>query len=291
VAAGAGGISDLSARTIQRIVQERKMAPVTFSVVDKPGGGGAVGWAYLNQQGHDGHWIATTLNNLNSNHILGRNPVRYSDLTPIAILSSAYIAFAVKADSDIASGKALVERLKRDPASVTIGVATALGGASHIAVGLALRSAGIDVRRLRVVVFDSGGKLMTALLGGHVQLAATPSPNAIGHMAAGKIRVLAVSAPHRLEGPYADTPTWTEQGADAVYAIWSGLAGPHGMPAEQVAYWDELLSRLVQTPEWQEALKRKSNESSYRNSAAATDFLRQDYEQSKRVLMELGLTK
>jgi tripartite-type tricarboxylate transporter receptor subunit TctC len=74
---------------------------------------------------------------------------------------------------------------------------------NHIGAALIAKAAGADVKKLKVVVFNSGGEAMTALLGGHVSLVVTPSANLIPHQQSGRLRVLAVSAPNRLAGALA----------------------------------------------------------------------------------------
>ena len=57
VGTGVGGGQDKSARTVQKILQERRLVDVPVTVVNKPGGGGAVGWTYLNQHAGEGNII------------------------------------------------------------------------------------------------------------------------------------------------------------------------------------------------------------------------------------------
>ena len=77
VGTGVGGGQDKSARTVQRILQERRLVDVPVTVVNKPGGGGAVGWTYLNQHAGEGHVIYVGNPTLLTNHIVGRSPIHY----------------------------------------------------------------------------------------------------------------------------------------------------------------------------------------------------------------------
>src|SRR5262249_56294002 len=83
-------------------------------------------------------------------------------------------------------------RLRRDPASVTVGVSSSPGGQSHIAAALVMQAVGLDPAKLKIVFFDSGGEAATALMGGHVTVAATPAPVVLGPSQAGKVRMIAV---------------------------------------------------------------------------------------------------
>ena len=65
----------------------------------------------------------------------------------------------------------MLARLKQDPSSLSISIGTSPGNASHVALLQATRSAGIESRGLKTVVFKSNGESLTALLGGHVDVA------------------------------------------------------------------------------------------------------------------------
>jgi len=124
-----GGPQDRTGRLIQRILQEQKLAPTVVNIVNKPGGGGAVGLAYLSQHAGDGHYLMVNAMTLFTNHITGRTPLAYTDFTPIAVMGIEYVGVSVRADSPFKSGHELVERLQKDPSSLSIAVGTALGNA------------------------------------------------------------------------------------------------------------------------------------------------------------------
>jgi putative tricarboxylic transport membrane protein len=207
------------------------------------------------------------------------------------MLSDEYIGFLVKEDSPLRTGKDLLIAFKSATESLPIGIATAAGNTNHIAAALAARSAGGDVKKLKVVVFGSGGEAMTALLGGHVGLVATPAANAIPHLQAGRMRVLAVAAPHRLEGPLAIIPTWKEQGADVVVANWRPVIGPKGLAAAQVAFWEAAFARITQTEEWKTDVARDGSVSHYMNSRDLASYFDAQYAHFKAVLTDLGLAR
>ena len=81
-----GSGQDSTGRLIQKILLERKAVPTSLTVVNKPGGGGVIAYTYLQQHPADGHFVAIASKSLLTNHILGRMPLTYSNLTPLAIL-------------------------------------------------------------------------------------------------------------------------------------------------------------------------------------------------------------
>lgn len=286
-----GSGQDLTGRLIQGIMQERKLVTQPLSVRNMPGGGGIIAYTHLQSQAGNGHFISIASKSLLTNHISGRAPLTYSHLTPLAILFDEYIALAVKADSPIKSGRELIDRLKKDPGALSFGVATSLGNPNHQGMAMALKVSGIDLRKTKTPVFQSGGQAITALLGGHVDAV----PGSVGlmrrHLEAGTIRLVAIAAPQRLGGIFASVPTWKEQGADAVVSNWRGLIGPPGMTAAQIAYWDNVMKQLTQTDAWKKELADNNWDNEYRNAAETRKYMDADYAELKAFLTELELTK
>src|SRR4051794_7709192 len=80
---GPGGANDIIARTVQRVIQQKKFVDMPVAVVSKVGAGGVLGWSYLNQHAGDGSYISISPINLLIEHILGTSPITYTDVTPI----------------------------------------------------------------------------------------------------------------------------------------------------------------------------------------------------------------
>ena len=134
----AGNSVDRMARTVQRMLQEKKLVETPITVANKPGGGNAVAWTYLNQRPGDGHYLMVANFNLSAGHLIGTSAFSYRDFTPLCIMFHEYVAFAVRADSPIKDGKDLIARLRKDPTSASFALSSVLGGANHIATGMAL---------------------------------------------------------------------------------------------------------------------------------------------------------
>jgi putative tricarboxylic transport membrane protein len=286
-----GGGIDRTARLIQKILQDDRSIGVTTTVVNRPGGGGAIAQSYLNQHGGDAHYFEITATSILTNHITGKSQHGHKDFTPIAMLYDEYLGFLVRQDSPLKTGKDLLAALRQNPEALPVGIATAAGNTNHIAAALAAKAAGADVKKLRVVVFGSGGESMTALLGGHVGLVVTPSANAIPHLQSEKMRVLAIAAPARLEGALAAVPTWKEQGAAIVVANWRPVIGPKGLSPAQVAFWEEAFARLTRSDEWTSDVARSGGVNHYMNSRDLAAYFDAQYAQFKAILGDLGLAR
>src|SRR3990172_6911245 len=152
IPSGPGSGLDKTGRTVQGLIQANKLLEVTSAVVNKPGGGGTLAYLYINQYPSNGHYLSITSPGVITNKILGASTIDFRELTPIAQLFVENIAFMVLPDSKVKDVKTLVALLKKAPTSVLFGIATALGGANHIATASALKDAGVDIKRLRNVV-------------------------------------------------------------------------------------------------------------------------------------------
>jgi putative tricarboxylic transport membrane protein len=181
--------------------------------------------------------------------------------------------------------------LKTDAASISSALSASVGNHNHIALGLVTRAAGGDVKKLKIAIFNSGGEVMTAMMGGHVDLAVIPAITAMPQLQGGKVRFIAIAAPKRMEGPFADVPTWRELGANVVVSNWRAMVGPRGMTPPQIAYWEGVLAKVVESDEWKKMLEQDLLTNEYMRSGEARNYLRAQYDELKGVLTELGLAK
>ncbi len=291
IGSATGTGTDVVARLIQRLWQENKSLDVPTTVVNRPGGGGAVSWAYLSQRAGNAHYLLITSYNIVGGHITGRSNLTYHNFTPISLLISEYIAYAVRAESPLKTVSDIVDSLKKDPGSLSVGISTAQGGANHIALALFMKAAGIDHRKLRVVVFDSGGKSTTALLGGHVDFMVASGSAIAPATASGQIRPLAFASPKRIGGQFSSVPTLTEMGLPVTADNWRIVIAPKDLTSAQIAFWDDTFAKLTASGEWNRELDIRNLSNNYLNSSDTTKFLQHQYGEVKTILTELGLAR
>lgn len=289
VPSGPGSAVDLTTRELQRRLQALGLSDV--SVANKVGGAGALAWSYLNQHQADAHYLSTTLGNLLTNPITGAHPLTYKDVTPVALLFTDYITFTVRSDSPMKTGADLVNRLKKDPSSVSIGIPTALGGLSHTVIGAVMKPAGVDARKLKIVVFKGGGDAGTALLGGHVDIVASAPQAFLGHLKSGAVRMIAVNAPQRQTGELASVPTWQEQGYPGIVSNWRGVLAPRGISPAQLDYWENTFQRITSTDDWKQYVEKNVSEPHFLKSAEFRNYLEEQDKILRTVLVDLGLAK
>ena len=289
VGSGAGGGNDKTARTLQRIWQSAG-ALQNIAVVNKVGGGGAVAYAYVAQHAGDAHYLAVVRKAFLTNHILGRSPYNYTDMTVLGIIGDEVMALAVRADSPIRSVKDLLERLKADPQSVSVSLGSARGSTPHFTYALVAKAGGVDPRKLKVVTFGGAAESVTNLLGGHIDMTAGSVDNMIPHLRSGAVRVLGISGAQR-SASLPEVPTLKEQGIDVVQGGWLAVMAPKGLSDAQVAYWEGMLERGIAHADWKHLLEADALEAMFLKGQAARDYLKKDYELSGTLLGELGMVK
>ena len=286
-----GGTNDKLARQIERTLPAAKLINATLTVVHKAGAGGQLAYAYLAAHAADAHYLLIGPPTLLTGHISGLSKLSYTDFTPLASIFNDHMVYVVHAGSALKTGKDFAARMRGDASAMPFGFSSALGNHHHIAAGLFMKSIGAGIRELKPVVFKGSSEAVTALLGNHLEFVSTGAANATGHAAAGKLRILGVSAPQRLPGQMATVPTWKEQGVDLVYGSWRTLFAPRGITPEQIAYWENALRRVNNTAEWKAELERYYWSDLFVTGAALRKNLEKEYAETKAILGELGLVR
>jgi len=288
VNSGAGGAADRQARVVQKFLQTIPGMP-SVSVTNRAGGGGMLALNFMMQHAGDAHYLCVLSTGILTNQITGMSQLRYQDFTPLNILMREYVIAWVRNESQITSGRDLIARIKRDPASVAFAFSTARGNQNHVVIGMLARAAGVDPKALKTVIFPSGGQGMTAALGGHVDVWFGAAGGAIPYLQNGSIRVIGLTAPQRVTGKLAAAPTFREQGIDATYYAWRGFLAPRGLSAAQTAYWDQLFARVAQSEDWKKELEDNAWAEGFLGSADTRKHLDAEFEMLSRMLADLGV--
>lgn len=288
VGSGAGGGLDRAARLVQKLMTDQRIVEVPVVVSNKPGAGGGVSWTYLKQHEGDAHFVGITSPNISISSIQGTSSISFRDVTPLSMLYTEYIAMAVRADSPIRSAGDLIERLKRDPQSVSLVFSTTLGNNNHLAIARIAKAAGVDIKRLKVIAFTSGPAHVITVLGGHADVSVTGPSNFVAQKKAGAMRVLAVTAPQRLSGEFADVPTWRDLGIDVVDSNGRYFLGPKRLTLEQISWWDEAFSRVARDEEFRRTIEAEYGSVTATTSKETIDMLTEADREYRSLLTELG---
>lgn len=287
--ANPGGGWDTLVRTVSRVLQEEQLADRNFAAINVPGGGGAVAWAQIARDSGNPHKLFATSPPIILVPLAGASRYDHTAFTPVARLITDYSIILVSADSEYQTINDLFDALKENP-RLSVGGGSAPGSMDHISVAGLASAAGLDASTVNYIPFSGGGDAMTNLMGGHIEAVITGAGESVGQLGEGsQLRALGVSAPERLGGALADVPTYQEQGVDYTFDIWRGVMGTPDMPAEAVAYYEDLFAEMLETDGWQQARDQLGWIDAYQDSEEFGAFLDEQKEQFSSVLSDLGL--
>ncbi|MFC5604773.1 Bug family tripartite tricarboxylate transporter substrate binding protein [Sporosarcina koreensis] len=291
VPAGAGGGWDTTARAAAKVLEEQKIVNQRFAAVNKPGGGGAIGWAYIDGKKKDDHLLFPTSPPIMFVPLNGQSDLGHKDFTPIAALTADYAAYLVKSDSPFQNMNDLVDAMKKDPKSISVVGDSAPGSMDHMQFVKSVSAAGVDAKNVKYVSAQDGGG-MTMLLGGQVEVYSTGVGEAVEQVRAGNVRVLGVTSAERIEGDViSDFPTLKEQGIDDVFVVWRGIMGPKDMSPEAAKYYENALKEMTETDAWKEELDRYGWLPNWMGSEEFSKFLDEEYDKIDKLMTEIGLKK
>jgi len=285
-----GGGLDRTARALARAVEATAMLDVPLKVVNIPGDGARKAWTHVERRAGDPHLLAISSPNLATDRLTGVAPFDHADFTPLALMVDEYYGVNVRKDSPLRAATELLARLRKTPDALTFGSASPTGD-NYISMLMALKKGGIDVKRVKTVSFPGGTEIALALLGGHVDVTHSGLGNVLPHVREGRMRVLAMTGPKRLWGLFAEVPTWKEVGVDMTASGWRGVLGPKDLPQPQIAYWENVLRKVVQTPEWKQDLEDNFWVDAYTNAPETRRRLDREYAEIKQAMSELGMAK
>jgi putative tricarboxylic transport membrane protein len=286
--AAPGGGWDQTARSMQQAFVQSGVAK-SVQVNNIPGAGGTIGIAqFVNGAKGDGNQLMVNGFVMVGAILTNKSPVSLDQVTPIARLTSEYLVIVVPANSPLKDAKDLAASLKNDPAKVTWAGGSA-GGVDHIAVGLFAKAVGADPTKINYIPFSGGGEALAAIMGGKVTAGISGYGEFEGQVKAGKLRILAVTSPQKLEGVAA--PTLKEQGIDFEIANWRSVMGGPGLSPAQRDALLKAVDGMVKSAAWKEVLKQKGWDDAYLSGDEFAAFLKQEQTRVTEVLKTIGLVK
>ncbi|MFD7024400.1 Bug family tripartite tricarboxylate transporter substrate binding protein [Promicromonospora sukumoe] len=250
--AGAGGGWDSAAREAQQAIRANGIANNT-QVVNIPGAGGTIGLSELNQMaGESSTLMMMGITMLGATHVNGSD-VSLDQVTPIARLTDDYDVVVVPAASDIETLDDLMEQWGADPERFPFGGGS-LGSVDQMIITQLAGEEGLDPTAVNYIAYSGGGELAVSLLSGTIKASVSGYQDFSDQIAAGNLRVLAVSAPDPV--PEIDAPTLIEQGYDVSLTNWRGLVAPPGITDAERTELEAIAAEFIDTPEWRDALQR-----------------------------------
>lgn len=288
VPGGPGSGLDQAARGIEDALRRESIVR-NIQVVNVPGGGGMVALSQFITT-KDGDPNAALVQGAGTVFfpLTNATPVSLADVRPLARLAGEYEVIAVREDSDITSLEDLMERFKADPGSIAWGGGSP-GSTENIFFARLGKMAGMEPRQVNFIPHPNTGEVVVSALNGQVSVVGGGMQDFLPQVESGKMRILAVAAPERLEG--LDAPTLRELGYDIVFANWRGISVHNSLTDEEVAPMREMIETLVKSERWHELLAERGWLDLYLPEAEYQQFIADEETAAKEILTDLGLTQ
>ena len=282
---GPGGGADVLARFIASTVEKEKLAPVRMQVNNKSGGNGVTAMNYVMEKKGEPHAIALFTGNWLTNPLVqAEAKATVKDMTPIARLVLEPAVVVVKNDAPYKTLKDFIDAAKKTPGQLKQSGGS-ITSRDNVVRQLMMKNTGAN---WAFISFPGGGERIAALLGGHVNMMVIEPQEAGEHIRAGNMRVLAQVSEKRLAG-FPNAPTLKEAGVEIpnIPQV-RGVVAPPGMPADAVAYYEDLFARVTKTAAWKKYLEDNQFEDGYQKSAELSQFFDQYTNRMRDVLKEAG---
>jgi putative tricarboxylic transport membrane protein len=291
VTAGAGGGTDIFARTIQAIIQKNNLVAQPIIVTLKGGGSGAEGFVYGKSAAGDGHRVVFATSNQWLLPMVAKVGWKRDELTPVAALAFDEFILWARQDAPWRTGAEFVAAAKAG--SVKLGGSQSKD-LDETLVRILEKAVGV---KTTYIPFKSGGEAAVQMAGGHIDGNTNNPAENVGQWKAGQGRPVCVFSAARLAaGPkvtdtmaWSDIPTCKEQGIPIdEYKMPRAVYLPPGVPAESVAFWSGVLKQVFETAEWREYIAKTSQSASFLTGDAFRRFIAMDEDRSRKVFEEQG---
>jgi len=276
----AGGATDLIFRALAATTG--KFLGKAVIVVNRPGGGGAVGYTEGAQAKPDGYTLTSAVTPLTILPHQVKTAFTYQNFDAVINVVSDPSMFLVRSDSQWKSLKEFLDYAKKNPDMITVGNSGAGGGVHLVALAFE-KAAGVKFNH---IPFSGGGPSITALLGGHIHAVSVSPPEGIEHIKAGKLRIIALFAEKRFE-MFPDVPTVKEQGVNFVMGMWRGLIAPQGTPPDVIKKLHDAFKQGMDDPVFKKNAKDMAVNLSYLGPDAFGKLLAHDHEFFGKLVKEI----
>ncbi len=285
---GAGGATDISARTIAEPLGEAVGQPLVMSNIT--GAGGATGSVAVQNAQPDGYTMlfARVGSHTVNPAMKATLPYTLDDFRFVTVYEINPVACAVNPSSGIESMDDLIAKVKEGGVSYS---SSGVGSLLHLAGAMVLRQFGIEdpLTQATHIPLKGGGAAATAVLNGTATFICTNSSALASFVANDQLKVLMVTTKEPVVG--FDAPTANDLGKPALNQLvgWTGIAGPDGLPDDVAAKWGEWMAEATADEKFLEQMTARGSIIQLMNPEEANAFIQQQYETFRALVDELGM--
>lgn len=281
----AGGSTDLTARALAPILEKNLGVP--FQVVNRTGGGGAVGHGAIAQGRPDGYTIGIITLEVILPPWVSQTKIDAEAFTPISLLVLNPVAIVVRRDAPWRTVQELIADLKQNPGKYKASGTAKWGSYDFARLGF-LKTIGAKENALPWVPSQGAAAALQELIAGGVNVAFTAIGEASALVKSGEARFLAFMTDRRFSS-FPEVPTLKEVGVDWTFASFLMAAAPKFTLPSVVDVLDKAIAKAVQDPEFVRFMNNANLVINHLDRKASLAFLQERTRAMQQVVQELDL--
>ncbi len=274
-----GDTLDLTGRAISAEMSKILATPVI--PVNKTGGAGTVGADFVAKGKKDGYTILYINSNIIYSYASNPGNVPYNpfqDLEPLCLAVSVPLLLAVQPESPWKSFQELVSYMKQNPGKIR-GSSTGVGSVGHFGYEVIRSETGAEIN---MIPYKGASPGLTALLGGHVEVAIPSFALVQPQLQAGKVRILLTS---KKIPDYPQIPTLTQLGYKRdMSSVWFGFFVPAGVPDSVKNVLISALEKSIKSNDVAKTVKTLGALEDYKPTGEFKKAMREEYDIVKNLL-------
>ncbi len=275
-----GGATDLVFRAVAAATAKHLGQAVV--VVNRPGGGGAVGYTEGAQAKPDGYTLTAAVTPLTILPHQVKTAFTYQSFDPVINIVSDPSMFLVRSAAPWKTTKEFLDQAKKNPAMISVGNSGSGGGVHLVALAFE-KTAGVKFNH---IPFSGGGPSVVSLLGGHINAVSVSPPEGISQIQAGKLRIIALFAEKRFD-MFPDVPTVKEQGVNFTMGMWRGIAAPKGTPPAVIQKLHDAFKKGMADPGFVKNAKDMAVNLEYLGPGDYGKLMAEDHESFGKLVKEI----
>ena len=285
---GAGGATDISARTIAEPLGTAVGKPLVMANVT--GAGGATGSVAVQNASPDGYTMlfARVGSHSVSPAMKATLPYTLDDFRFVTVYEINPVACAVNPSSGIRSMEDLVAKVKEGGVTYS---SSGVGSLLHLAGAMVLREFGIEdpLEAATHIPLKGGGAAATAVLNGTATFICTNSSALASFVANEQLNPILVTTAEPVPG--FDAPTSADVGKPQLEQLvgWTGIAGPAGLPDDVAAKWGEWMATATKDEDFLTKMTERGSVIELMSPEEANEFIETQYNTFRKLVDELGM--
>lgn len=285
---GAGGATDISARTIAEPLGTAVGKPLVMSNVT--GAGGATGSVVVQNAKPDGYTMlfARVGSHSVSPAMKDTLPYTLDDFRFVTVYEINPVACAVSPSSGINSMDELIAKVKEGGVSYS---SSGVGSLLHLAGAMVLNEYGVEdpLKAATHIPQKGGGEAATAVLNGTATFICTNTSALASFVANGQLKPILVTTAEPVAG--FDAPTSADEGKPALEKLvgWTGIAGPADLPDDVAAKWGEWMGQAAGDQNFVDQMTKRGSVINVMTPEDANTFIQEQYESFRALVDELGM--